>query len=1054
MGAFLAFADSTILNVAFPDIQRDFAEASLPTLSWVLNGYNIVLAALLVVAGRSADLVGRRRMYIAGVAVFVVASALCAAAGTPGQLIVFRLLQGVGAAMLIPASLGLVVDAFPAERRAHAIGLWGAGAALAAGLGPPAGGALIALGDWRLAFLVNVPIGLATVVLARRVLVEGRASGRRRLPDLRGAALLGAALALVTLGLVQGGDWGWTSTAVLLSFGGAVVAFAGYVASSRAHPSPLVDPALFRQRSFVVANVATAVAATGWYAYGLNHILWLDYVWGYSLLEAGLAVAPGAVVAAVVAGVLGRVADRGGLRIIIVSGAVVWAVALGFFYPVLVPVEPDFAGAWLIGQLITGVGVGATMPTLGAASLAGIPGQGYATASAVNSSVRQIGAVLGIAVLVVIVGRPTPETVVGLLQDGWRFSAICFAIAAVIALALGRRPRLEEAAPASGAVPVQRTGDDAAAVPVTGEEPDGAEGPAARRPDPGPATPAGRRTLFDVVAGLQPAAAERIELPAGSWLFREGDAADGMYLIESGRVEVVAQDRAVRQLGAGELVGELAVLTGGLRSAGIRAARDTVLSRISGDRFRETVVSDATALLHVATAMAERLQTVTPPQRPESSPSVVAVIGVGPGAAVGGVAEALTAELACTLDVARLEQATADGLERAERDHDVVVLVADGGTGPASVDEEWRSFCLRSADRVVTVIGPAVPPVPDAVDPRLVGGHLVWSGVRPARDERLAWHAALEPSTWHHVDPAAPRLGAGPLARRLARRSPALVLAGGGARAFAHIGVLQVLEEAGLEFDRVAGTSSGAMAAALWATGRSAAEVDAALYNEFVRGRLLGDYTVPVSGLIKGRRVAAGLQRQVGDLLIEELDRGFACVSVDLLAKRTVVHRTGPLADAVFASVRLPVVFSPMRLGNTLHIDGTVLDNLPVGAVAERDEGPIVAVDIGASGAPRRGGRPRMPSTGETLMRTLLLGGADNLARARDRADLVISPRTDGVGMLEWHELDTARAAGRAAAEAALPEVEALLRPSRTAPAPRHPRPVVRSLHPIPGGTP
>jgi NTE family protein len=286
-GAFLAFLDSTIVNVAFPDIQASFPDASIGSLSWVLNGYNIVFAAFLVAAGRLADLLGRRRMFVSGVVLFTVASVACAAADSVGQLIVFRLVQGVGAAVLVPASLALVVEAFPAARRAHGVGLWGAAAAVASGLGPPIGGALVEASSWRLAFLVNLPLGVAAVLVARHALVESRATGRRRVPDLRGAVLLAAALGLVTLGLVQGEERGWLSLPVLGALLAAAAALAGFVRSSRRHPAPVLDPALLRIRSFAVGTATTVVAGIGFYAYLLTHILFLAYVWRYSLLERG-----------------------------------------------------------------------------------------------------------------------------------------------------------------------------------------------------------------------------------------------------------------------------------------------------------------------------------------------------------------------------------------------------------------------------------------------------------------------------------------------------------------------------------------------------------------------------------------------------------------------------------------------------------------------------------------------------------------------------------------------------------------------------------------------
>ncbi len=182
LGAFLAFLDVTVVNVAFPSIAASFPQASIGSLSWVLNAYNVVFAGTLIVAGRVADLVGRRRSFTAGIALFTLASLLCGMAPSLGVLIAARVAQALGAALLVPSSLGLIIGAFSEDRRAHAIGLWGATAALAAGLGPPLGGVLVELLDWRWAFYVNLPIGAATWFAARRTLVESRARGRRRSP--------------------------------------------------------------------------------------------------------------------------------------------------------------------------------------------------------------------------------------------------------------------------------------------------------------------------------------------------------------------------------------------------------------------------------------------------------------------------------------------------------------------------------------------------------------------------------------------------------------------------------------------------------------------------------------------------------------------------------------------------------------------------------------------------------------------------------------------------------------------------------------------------------
>ena len=465
---------------------------------------------------------GRRRAFVWGLAVFTASSLACALAPSVAFLVAARSIQAVGAALLVPASLALVVQAFPAEHRTHAVGLWGASAALAAGLGPPIGGLLVELGGWRWAFLVNLPFGLVAYVAARRALVESRAPGRRTLPDLGGAALFAVALALITLGIVQGNDWGWTSWAVLGSFAVAAVLVGGFVVSSRGHRSPLLDPALLRIRPFAIGNVATVLAGVGFYAYLLTNILWLTYVWGYSILAAGLALVPGALVATVVAAALGPVAARRGYVVFVVPGALIWASAY-VWYATQVGLSPAFVTEWLPGQLLSGLGVGATLPLLGSAALAAVPGGRYATASAVISSARQVGGVLGIAVLVVIIGTPTPGTAAQELRSGWWLSVASFVVCAVLAALLGTiRPAVEESVdetssrvdvhlPAAHAPPTHGpadTGSAVAALPLLGRLPDSARAALERR-------------------------SHDHHLEAGAWLFREGDPADSLFVLRT-----------------------------------------------------------------------------------------------------------------------------------------------------------------------------------------------------------------------------------------------------------------------------------------------------------------------------------------------------------------------------------------------------------------------------------------------------------------------------------------------------------------------------------------
>ncbi len=1019
-GAFLAFLDATIVNVAFPSIRESFSDTTIGELSWVLNAYNIVFAASLILCGRLTDLVGRRRSFVAGVAVFTVASAACGLAPSVELLILARVVQAFGAAMLVPASLALVIAAFPAERRAHAIGVWGASAAVAAGVGPPIGGALVQLGGWRWAFLVNLPFGLVAVWAARHELVESRAPGRRVMPDLVGAALLVTSLALLNLGIIKGADWGWASPQVVASFVGAAVALVLFVVSSRRHRAPMLDPMLLRLRSFDLGSAATIAAGFGFYAYLLTNVLWLQYVWGYDVLEAGLALVPGAIIAALVASRLGPLAERYGYRVFVVPGALVWAAAYVWYHQ-RVGLEPAFWAEWMPGQVLSGIGVGAALPLLGSATLAAVPGGRYATASAVASSARQLGGVIGIAVLVVVLGDPSPATVVNSLRTGWVLSIVAFLVVAVLAVPLGRirSAVAEEEDVSDHRPPVVLPPNPPAewAVPValgTADAVDLSELP-----------------LFSVLPTAARNRLERatrvVDLPAGAVLIHQGDPPGSAFAVRTGRLEVLVDGAVVRELGPGQVLGELALLSGERRSATVRARRDTTLVEIPRAAFEDVLATDPSAARFVLGQVAERLRTagggaVAPP--PPERVSVVAVVGWGTAISapqVTAVVEALGRRLRQHLRVATPGVVSPDGLARAERDHDRVLLVAASATdGP---DAEWRDFCLRQADAVVLVAtagepAPGVGPSPAPVR----RPELVLVGAAPGPEQRVAWVAATD--AWQLTlvtgDLAA---GLRALADRLAGRSLGLALAGGGARAFAHVGVLRELEDAGLHVDRVTGASVGAIIAGMHATGVDGATLEEICYAEFVRRRPFSDYRLSGRSLARGRRVHAAMERHYGaDTVLEGLPRQLSMVSVDLVSRTRQVHRRGRLVDAALASSRLPVLFAPLAQDDgRLLVDGGVLDNLPTDLLVERDEGPVVAVTIGSGGeGPRRPGRPRVPGLGDTLMRTMMIGSGGAGDAARARGAWVVGPSSMGVGLLEFHQLDRMVQSGRAAARALL----------------------------------
>ncbi len=403
VAVFMAFLDVTIVNVAFPSIEAAFPSASLAELSWVLNAYNIVFAALLVPAGRLADLLGRRRVFFVGLGLFMVASALCGLAWSSWALVAARVLQAAGAALLVPTSLGLLLPEFGPERRASATALWGAVGGVAAATGPSLGGLLIEWADWRLVFFVNLGLGLAAWVPARRLLRETRDPDRGAVPDALGIALLAGGVGALALAIVEAPEWGWGSARVLGVFALAALALAAFVWRSAVHPHPVLELALFRVRSFAAACVGVFVFSLGFYAVLLANILFLTSVWGYSTLEAGFAVTPGPLMAALSSALAGRGIDRYGQRISAVPGGLVFALGCLLFATGLGS-SPAYLAEFLPATLLTGIGVGLSFAGWSSAAVAGLEPARFATGSAISACCRQLGAVLGISVLFAIVG--------------------------------------------------------------------------------------------------------------------------------------------------------------------------------------------------------------------------------------------------------------------------------------------------------------------------------------------------------------------------------------------------------------------------------------------------------------------------------------------------------------------------------------------------------------------------------------------------------------------------------------------------------------------------
>jgi EmrB/QacA subfamily drug resistance transporter len=401
VGVFMASLDLFIVNIAFPAIGRHFGGASLGSLSWMLSGYAIVFAALLVPAGRWADAFGRKRAFLLGLAIFVFASAACALAPSVAVLIAARVLQAAGGALMLPTSLGLILPEFAPHERHVAIGAWAATGGVAAAAGPPLGGLLVQA-DWRLVFLVNVPVGLIGLFAGARTLVERREQGALR-PDLLGAAGLIVAIGALVVAIVQGQSWGWGSPAILALLALAAVLLPAIWWRSDRHPAPVVEPDMLRVRSFGLAVGASLLFFGGFAAMLLAGVLFLTSVWHESVLSAGLMLFPGPAMATLFSIPSARLGARVGYRLPGVIGSVLFA-AGSLWYITQTGDQPHYVSEYLPGLLIGGAGVGLVIPTLTGAGASSLAPERFATGAAVLTMGRQIGSALGIAVLVAVLG--------------------------------------------------------------------------------------------------------------------------------------------------------------------------------------------------------------------------------------------------------------------------------------------------------------------------------------------------------------------------------------------------------------------------------------------------------------------------------------------------------------------------------------------------------------------------------------------------------------------------------------------------------------------------
>ena len=406
IATFLVSLDTTMLFAAFDPLRHAFPTATAADLSWVLNAYTVVYATMLIPAGGLADTHGRKRVFLIGVALFLAASAACGLANSVAWLVSARVLQAVGASLLTPASLSIVLAAFGQNQRAVVVSLWGAVGGLAAAVGPSAGSFVIDHFGWPWAFYINLPIGGFALWRGASLLNESVKSGERRRVDGVGMALLILAVGAITFSIVELNAPGWSQTELGVMGATGIAAALMFVAWARRAPAPLVDLALFRHRTYRYVNLATLSFGIAFSMMFLTFFFYMMTVWHFTLPQAGLAVTPGPLLVMPTAIITGRLASRLGHRRFLMGGSLLYACSSLWFF--LVPgIEPNYLLHWLPGLMMSGIAVGLVLPSLSAAAVNRLPVAHYAVGSAVNQATRQIGSVLGVAITVALLGHDT-----------------------------------------------------------------------------------------------------------------------------------------------------------------------------------------------------------------------------------------------------------------------------------------------------------------------------------------------------------------------------------------------------------------------------------------------------------------------------------------------------------------------------------------------------------------------------------------------------------------------------------------------------------------------
>src|ERR1700704_2074567 len=450
-GLFMIMLDNTIVNVALPSIQRSL-HMSISSLEWIVTAYALTFAALLITGGKLGDLYGRRKMFIAGLVVFTLASLACGLAPNAGFLIGARAVQGVGAALMNPATLSIITATFPPKERGQAIGIWAGVSALALAIGPLIGGLIVDNINWHWIFYVNVPVGVVGVLVSRWVIAESRDTSHEQSIDLPGLVTSGGALLALSYALIEGNKHGWGSPEIIGLFAGAAVLLAIFIWLELRQRLPMLDLALFKIGSFAGANIVAMLVSLGMFGVFFFISLYVQNVLGYSPTKAGAIFLPMTILIILIAPIAGKLSDRIGSRWLMGAGMSILGVSLLLYQRIGL-----HTGFWsLLPQLVLGgIGMALTMSPMTSAAMGSVPTDKAGVGSGVLNSFRQVGGSLGIALMGAILltyQHPTKSKVVAAQQfvDGLHAALlvsafIAFAAAAVAIVMVRTTPAVEHA---------------------------------------------------------------------------------------------------------------------------------------------------------------------------------------------------------------------------------------------------------------------------------------------------------------------------------------------------------------------------------------------------------------------------------------------------------------------------------------------------------------------------------------------------------------------------------------------------------------------------------